>query len=664
MYKEDGSDVPGAISKLPAKDKRQWAAVWNSAYTKCKKEGGGNSACEGSAFAQANGVVLKKNAIKDVSSWDGSASRFGSTESYCSACLIDVNSAAGRDTKAQDHCKLPVREPGDGAGTYVRQAVHAAAAAMGGARGGLSKPGDVSEADWGAALKSAANRIISAYSQMDETAPDSIYELAGKSPPSRARKGNMFTKFIERLKELVASMTAATQDIERAMGMNDLYYQVQELIQKKDEWAFLMDVFRDDGGGMYAVIASEGKLYRADLSIDTGEAALGDWAEVTMEFVPTGRSLTIQRQADGRYRGFLISSTCVLNRVGEIDSSELHDKMNRKAQEAGNWPYIDFFHLGRGFSMGKVDYLARDGNVAIASFLFDELTTNPVAEAMIRAYEADPSYWGASISYFPAGDPERLEVAPGVKIPVYRDGVFEAITILPEMAAASLFTTLAETKEIKRMNTAIVEALTKLAGGDDERLKEFIDRVDETNRAIQERNLITRDGETAPAAVAAEAAPVALDPEGEVTEDEEEAKPVVAEPGQPVTVEMDEEAVKAITAHILAAPAFQQIQTSIASMEEAFGNLAAQMVEFRSWYDKSTTATDERLSALERDEGDKRATWLADRPRREARQINVTYRPRNQATPAPAIQPGQPGNGKPKPGDLADIAAGTLANIK
>lgn len=548
-YKEDGSDIPEAVAaKLPsASDRRRWAAIWNSAYASCKEDGGETQECEGSAFAQANGVVLK-----------------------------------------QDAASTP------------------------------------------------------------------------------ARKGNMFTNFLNRIKELASKMTIATQDIERAIGMNDLYYQVQEDLEEEFEWAYLLDVFHDDGGGMYAVIANEGKLYRADLTLDTGEASLGEWTEVTMEFVPTGRSLTIQRQADGRYRGFLISSTCVLNRVGEIDSSELHDNMNRKAIESNEWPYVDFFHLGKNFSMGKVDYLAREENVAIASFLFDDPETNPIAEAMIRAYEDDPVYWGASISYYPAGEPERLEVAPGVKISVYRNGEYEAITILPEMAAASLFTTLAGTKEIKRMNKAIVEALTKLAGGDDERLKEFIDRVDETNRSIRERDLITREGETPPPAAEtppALTAPVtAIDPEGEISE--EESNPEVTEPIQPVTVEMDEEAVEAITNHILAAPAFQQLQTSIASMEEAFGNLAAQMVEFRSWYDKSTATTDERLNALEREEGDKRDNWLADRPRREARQLNVTYRPRNQTTPALESQQEHPGNGKPKPGQLADIAAGTLANIK
>lgn len=42
--------------------------------------------------------------------WDGSASRFGSTEAYCSSCLIDNNPAG--QPKSQSKCHLPIKEPG------------------------------------------------------------------------------------------------------------------------------------------------------------------------------------------------------------------------------------------------------------------------------------------------------------------------------------------------------------------------------------------------------------------------------------------------------------------------------------------------------------------------------------------------------------------------
>jgi hypothetical protein len=41
--------------------------------------------------------------------WDGSASRYPSTEAYCSACLIDENTGS---EKSQAKCHLPIKDPG------------------------------------------------------------------------------------------------------------------------------------------------------------------------------------------------------------------------------------------------------------------------------------------------------------------------------------------------------------------------------------------------------------------------------------------------------------------------------------------------------------------------------------------------------------------------
>jgi len=55
---------------------------------------------------------------------------------FCSACLIDLNEPGQEKTKA--NCKLPIKEPG---GVYNRNAIHAAAAALAGARGGVQAGG-------------------------------------------------------------------------------------------------------------------------------------------------------------------------------------------------------------------------------------------------------------------------------------------------------------------------------------------------------------------------------------------------------------------------------------------------------------------------------------------------------------------------------------------
>lgn len=52
------AELPTNIQKLSDKKQRQWMQVWNSAYSRCTSGGKDQKACESSAFAQANGVVL------------------------------------------------------------------------------------------------------------------------------------------------------------------------------------------------------------------------------------------------------------------------------------------------------------------------------------------------------------------------------------------------------------------------------------------------------------------------------------------------------------------------------------------------------------------------------------------------------------------------------
>ena len=87
-------------------------------------------------------------------------------ESFCAACLIDLNEGDGPKTK--EKCKLPIREPG---GAVNRNGVHAAAAALAGARGGVSAPASEKA--------KAARALMRHYGAMDEDAPDSLRRMAG-----------------------------------------------------------------------------------------------------------------------------------------------------------------------------------------------------------------------------------------------------------------------------------------------------------------------------------------------------------------------------------------------------------------------------------------------------------------------------------------------------
>lgn len=95
--------------------------------------------------------------------WDGSASRWPSPAAYCGACLIDGNDGA----KVKSACMLPVREPG---GAINRNACHAAAAALAGARGADINPDQ---------KRTAAKQLVSIYrTQLQEDPPPALLALA------------------------------------------------------------------------------------------------------------------------------------------------------------------------------------------------------------------------------------------------------------------------------------------------------------------------------------------------------------------------------------------------------------------------------------------------------------------------------------------------------
>ena len=95
--------------------------------------------------------------------WDGSAARFSPAQ-WKASTLIDTGEG---DSDAKSRYKLPVREPG---GAVNVNAVHAAAAALAGGRGGVQASP--------AAKKSAARTLVSLYRQLKEAVPPSLQRMA------------------------------------------------------------------------------------------------------------------------------------------------------------------------------------------------------------------------------------------------------------------------------------------------------------------------------------------------------------------------------------------------------------------------------------------------------------------------------------------------------
>jgi len=97
--------------------------------------------------------------------WDGSASRF-TPEQWRRSCLIHMDG----DPDAKGTHKLPILEP---EGAINRNACHAAAGALAGARGGVDAPMDKK--------KAAAKRLVGIYrTDLDEEPPEGLLRMAGR----------------------------------------------------------------------------------------------------------------------------------------------------------------------------------------------------------------------------------------------------------------------------------------------------------------------------------------------------------------------------------------------------------------------------------------------------------------------------------------------------
>lgn len=94
-----------------------------------------------------------------------SESDYKDAEAFCAACLIDLNPPG--EKKKKSLCKLPVKEPN---GTYNRNAIHAAAAALAGARGGVKAPPE--------ARRKAARKLLRLYREMEEEPRESLKRIA------------------------------------------------------------------------------------------------------------------------------------------------------------------------------------------------------------------------------------------------------------------------------------------------------------------------------------------------------------------------------------------------------------------------------------------------------------------------------------------------------
>lgn len=425
---------------------------------------------------------------------------------------------------------------------------------------------------------------------------------------------------------------------ERAITIDRLAAKVYEWSEAEEGRPYLV-TFYVDNGLLYGLFNQRGQLLRAPLDIDAADVlTVGTLTPVTEQFTPVGRSaFRVMRQADGRMRFFMVAGTAVLNRVGEIDSTELYDDMIARARETGFYPRLDFYHLGDTdpwFEFGQFDFLARMGVAYIGTGLFDE--GHPLARALVRSLEKRSDYWGASIEYIPDRiNGMEYQQFGKLEVLVATRGINTRISVLPESDAASWYTSLGfKRRTMSTLQNGINAAVRTLAR-DNGFPEEFLDDVTKMDEFVRKMGHLFRSAATTPAAEA---------PTTDTPAPTETPATLTTEVSLEQEIELDDAAVEAITRTAVAQfdaklDPIAQALTSISSMVERMAGQLGGMAE--------------RLQALEADDATKRDLWKQDLPAKIVNGANkrtMTYRPREQ-------------RGDDTPADASQIASKTLAGL-
>lgn len=410
---------------------------------------------------------------------------------------------------------------------------------------------------------------------------------------------------------------------ERALALGRMFERTRMAIDAAhpQEWIFIHDIFQD-GDAWFAIGSSGGNLYQYPLTVTEESVTVGERIQVVEEFRPVAERTIITRLDDGRYRWLSVSATALVNKVGEIDGTELFDDFERQTLEDDyEWPYRCFFHLGEQYRTGQVDFVARWEYGLITSGLYDDTV---LGRTEAEARMANPDAWRDSIHFQPGAAPDVIEVQD-IKIPVHRAGTLVEVTTAPAGDVCSYGTTQTMIQEVNRMEkgSRVHEAFLKLFSGDEEAAGAWLDEnPGAATRAVE-------DGAVART---------------------EDAQPPQDDPPAPAPVErevaVDDELVGIIADQVLVSLTDGPLAQITVTLEE----LARKMDSAATEAERAVRETGERFAVLERDDEQRTEIIRQDMPRREI--IQVGYRPRVDQAPQ--------NNG---PADLSAQAADTLSRL-
>lgn len=395
----------------------------------------------------------------------------------------------------------------------------------------------------------------------------------------------------------------------RAMAIDRIYSQVYAQLRDREEWAYPMSIYLDNGQ-IFCTVAQSGMIFQVPISIANDSVALGDWIRVEETFTPVvEQSFRVRRQKDGRYRWTAIAGTTVLNRVGEIDSAELFDSFIEHAERTGEYPRLDFYHLGienpAMWEFGTADFLARDGVCYIASGLFDE--DHPLAKATVQSCLKGELNWGNSVEFYATVKQELIAVSPEIKVPVYKRGRNSRISLVLEEDAAGLFTQYVLSQEVTRaMDEKTREKLELLYGKDSPELQAFLDQfgaqVDGVNRTVKDKNLVHRSADA--------------QAEGEDQADASTETEGKSEDGEDMTIED-------VVAEVVQSKEFSALSQGVADLRKMVGELLVERDNDKAEIARLTGV----VQNLTKDEAQKKQEYLQDLPSR-AKRTHISHRPR------------------------------------
>lgn len=451
-----------------------------------------------------------------------------------------------------------------------------------------------------------------------------------------------------------AQLFGKTWDALRQMNLSARYIGEDGYVYTDwDKYLSPMDVYYDDDGLLFLLCTRAGKLLRVPIAVDGDAVTLGTPVEIPL----TGRAVqsrfTVIRDANEQLRWYAIAASSVLNRVGEIDSRELFDSFIAHAQETGEYPILSFYHLPEQIRFGVADLLARDGNLYVASGTFDD---NDVARAAAAGLSADnAAEWGTSIGFYVLSEPTLLRVGD-VNIPVYTRGVNSEISIVLEREAAAHFTRIGtQAKEARGMEKATYDRLVALVGK--ERADALAAQADETNRAIVDAGMVTREG------TADDGQPTANAKGGASSVNAAATAPTQANvtASQAREIVLDDETVSALMDVLMQSSPFATLAQQVAQAQTSIGEIVPQLnantealQTANDAFATRSAALDQRVRALERLDEEKRREWQADLP--APQQVIVTHRPRDVRAATAVDENGQL--------NAQSVADATLANMR